>query len=312
MPLSLCVCAAPVANIVVFCLRADTHDATPAASSIIPCVACTEIHPTAEQLAKTPADLKHGLILFAGDNEVMHLKSDVLIGDLVEEQIVAEQRRRDEQAAKKQAADAHATDLIPGVYEGKHHRAPRRQTHKQQPPPSLPPPSVEFAKWQRYYRNKSYAYFDVKIELTPADQCRPSADRFDGSHATTHQPRQQRGHCNDDDIKPQIKPSAKKAARSRCGRNELRHPWFNAEMAALIALRERAHRRWLASRRRSKTDDPRWEAFRRCRSAVSALRRTARDEYLAGAMGVDGRLRAPMPWQTKGILRLEEEGTEKR
>lgn len=57
---------------------------------------------------------------FEGGQEVIHLKSDVLIKDLVEDQI---QKKLEEERVKEaecgQPANNHATDLIPGVYEGK-------------------------------------------------------------------------------------------------------------------------------------------------------------------------------------------------
>lgn len=87
-------------------------------------------------------------------------------------------------------------------------------------------------------------------------------------------------------------------------RNEQRHPWFTAELALLIAVREKAHRKWLANKRRHK-DDRNWAAFRQCRQHVSTVRRTLRDDYLANALCVDRF--APMPWQTKGIACILQE-----
>lgn len=63
---------------------------------------------------------------FAGGQEVIHLKSDVLIKDLVEDQI--QKRLEQERLALAESGaivDDHSTDLIPGVYEGNNGKGKR-------------------------------------------------------------------------------------------------------------------------------------------------------------------------------------------
>lgn len=268
----------------------------------IPCVDCVEIRPTAEQLSQTPETLKHGLILFAGGQEIVHLKSDVLIDDLIEDEIA--QRLNDEREAREQKAKAenrssnnsqhHATDLIPGVYEGKqykNHNLDNRSKKRSKTNNGLNHKNA-------YERKNDSRYPDKRI--LHEKRSYEDDDNADSRRRHRHSHRSERQH--DIRRRSNTPPTFQQRKNERDGggrsRNEHRHPWFNAELAGMIALREKAHRRWRLNKRRQR-NDANWEEFRRCRSAVSAARRTLRNDYLAAALHVD-RL-APMPWQTKGI-----------
>lgn len=330
-------------------------ESEPAAA--IPCVECVEIRPSDDQLFKSPGALKHGLILFAGGQEVMHLKSDVLIEDLIEDQIqqrlheerAERERKAAEAAAPNDTADQHATDLIPGVYEGNHPtQRSRYRAAESRSPPKAARPLYEFRSQNNYRHHASTTYDhrhdrhrdkrvcaddnndDAAASSKRSNDRRGDHRRSHGTASSNHSPAQRiatnRRQCDDHrtilhhrrhsnhihqlppdrrtagssskTLPPAISPPAA-AKKPRGGRNEMRHPWFTDELAALIAMRERAHRKWLANKRRSK-GDANWEAFRHCRSAASAVRRTVRDDYLAAALHVDRH--APRPWQTKGIL----------
>lgn len=262
----------------------------------IPCLAFEEIHPTAEQIAKSPDDMKHGIIVFAGGHVILHLKQDVLIDNLVENEIqrrLAEERERHKSNDEaNQRSRGHDTDLIPGVYEGNHHHNNIGFERRRQRPLHAFDRNHNHRKRHsnatKHHRNGNQSSYESS-----------SASSYRYRKESRHEERISSSRLRRDaKIKPQATTS-KPSQRPR--RNELRHPWFNQEMAALIGLREKAHRKWAANKQRRK-GDTNWEAFKKCRSAVSALRRVRRNEYLVAALQVDA-FASAQPWQTKGIAK---------
>lgn len=255
-----------------------------------------EIHPTVEQIAKSPDDIKHGIIVFAGGHVILHLKQDVLIDNLVEDEI--RRRAADERGANNKdnfdtnarSRGHHDTDLIPGVYEGNHksHEYERKRDR-----------TLHVYDRNHHHRKRH------SIQTTNQN-CIWDSRPIDHASSVGIGNRRRRPESRHNDtfsskrhqvsVQPAPGPT-KRLVR----RNEFRHPWFNQDMAALIGLREKAHRKWAANRQRRK-GDANWEAFKRCRSAVSALRRVRRNEYLVAALQVDA-LASAQPWQTKGIAK---------
>lgn len=238
-------------------------------------------------MAKSPDDIKHGLIVFAGGQEVLHLKQDVLIDNLIEEEIqrrLADERKRRKTNEADSRSDGHSTDLIPGVYEGNQNKS-GFERHRSR--------ALHAFERNHQHRNRhanSYHHHHRSGHHRSTDSSSSNRRHRDSRHEMQTVSRRH-------DVFPLGKVQAKTVPRPR--RNELRHPWFNQDMATLIGLREKAHRKWAANKHRQK-GDANWEAFKRCRSAVSALRRVRRNEYLVAALHVDT-FASAQPWQTKGI-----------
>lgn len=261
----------------------------------IPCLEFEEIHPTDDQIAQSPDQIKHGIIIFAGGQVILHLKQDVLIDNLVEDEI--KRRLADSATSRTRGQD---TDLIPGVYEGNHNKNGKARSPQR---PLLYSFDRNHDKRHlnnnatKNHRNDRYFCNIESSSSSAAPSYRSRRDsRYHDDNANFHSSRYRRDETTP--TKPNT-TNTKHSQRSR--RNELRHPWFNQEMAALIGLREKAHRKWAASKQRRK-GDANWEAFKKCRSAVSTLRRVRRNDYLVAALQVDA-FASAQPWQTKGIAK---------
>lgn len=278
---------------------ANNEEITPPAE--IPCAPYEEIFPSTEHVFKVPGSIapKHGLMIFAGGQKVIHLKSDVLIKDLVEDQI--QKRLEADRIEHGGASDSHSTDLIPGVYEGNNVKRSRRGLSNARP------------KTSRFtgdsFRHHSHIG-NTFLRNRPnnsngggggggisgsgvghrSDQHIRSRHKStqDIRHDSIVQRRQQRRGCG---------PKSKKRNKEL---NEQRHPWFNKEMAELIKMREKAHKKWLAGKDRAK-GDANWEVFKKIRNQVSTLRHSTRNNFLVAAMKVDG-FSSVQPWPTKGTL----------
>lgn len=271
----------------------------------IPCAPYEEIFPSTEHVFKVPGSIapKHGLMIFAGGQEVIHLKSDVLIKDLVEDQIQKRLEADRIAAAERGGASDSHTDLIPGVYEGKNDKRSLRGLSNARPRTRISGDSVRHSHIENFWRNRpndnnggggiSGSRVDQHIRshhknahLIPDRQ--KGLNVVDIRHDSIVQRRQQRRGCG---------PKSKKRNKQL---NEQRHPWFNKEMADLIKMREKAHKKWLAGKDRAK-GDANWEVFKKIRNQVSTLRHSTRNNFLVAAMKVDG-FSSLQPWPTKGTL----------
>lgn len=247
---------------------------------------------------KVPGSIapKHGLMIFAGGQEVIHLKSDVLIKDLVEGQI--QKRLEADRIAAGEcgaASDSHTTDLIPGVYEGNNDKRSLRGLSNARPKTRFSGDSVRHSHiGNTFWRNRPNSSHGSGGGISSHQHIRSHAnahfipDRQKGHHVVDSMVRQQRRGCG---------PKSKKRNKQL---NDQRHPWFNKEMADLIKMREKAHKKWLAGKDRAK-GDANWEVFKKIRNQVSTLRHSTRNNFLVAAMKVDG-FSSVQPWPTKGTL----------
>lgn len=224
---------------------------------------------------------RHGIMKFAGGQEVVHLKSDVLLKDLVEDQI---QKRLDEERLQRKStiddgenADAHVTDLIPGVYEGRNHHRKKDAINREGRHHDCERRRQQQRHIKRHSNNNNN-----KNKLRDG-----GGGGGGGVGVAVKKRRQRRG--------------AGPMSRSRNKHlNELRHPWFTKEMADLIRAREKAHKKWLSGGKNRAKGDANWEAFKAIRNQMSTLRHATRNEFLVAAMKVDG-FSSVQPWPTKGI-----------
>lgn len=288
----------------------------------IPCAPYEEIFPTTEHVFKVPGSVapKHGLMIFAGGQEVIHLKSDVLIKDLVEDQI-QKRLEADRIAAAERggAPDGHSTDLIPGVYEGNNDKRSLRGLSNARPRTRFSGERVRHHSHigNTFWRNRPNEINGGSGSGGGGGGISGSGvgHRSDGSdqHIRSHHknahfiPDRQKGHHIVDIRRDSIVhrhqqrrgcgPKSKKRNKQL---NEQRHPWFNKEMADLIKMREKAHKKWLAGKDRAK-GDANWEVFKKIRNQVSTLRHSTRNNFLVAAMKVDG-FSSVQPWPTKGTL----------